>query len=115
MPMKPVSKRSSWRWASAEKMPRIPFTHDTRENLAQFVHWIPRITLVKNHLACWRKKRVHDGEELRSVAPVEKVHCNHAVEVPTGKQAGKVRGRQKALLPRGYQMELGRAPGKSLW
>jgi hypothetical protein len=59
------------------------------------VYWIPWITLVKNHLACWRKKRVHDSEELRSVAPVEKVNCNHVVEVPTGKRAGKVRRRQK--------------------
>jgi hypothetical protein len=75
-------------------MPRIPFTHNARENLAQFVHWIPWITLVKNYLASWHKKRVHDGEELRSVDPVEKVHCNHVVEVPTGKRAGKVRGRQ---------------------
>src|SRR5947207_10948500 len=76
-------------------MPRIPLTHSTRENLAQFVHWIPWITLVKNHLASWHKKRVHDGEELRSAAPVEKVHCNHIVEVPTRKRAEKVGGRQK--------------------
>jgi hypothetical protein len=59
------------------------------------VHWIPWITLVKNHLASWHKKRVHDGEELRSAAPVEKVHCNHIVEVPTRKRAEKVGGRQK--------------------
>src|SRR6266446_6420013 len=81
--------------ASAQQMPRIPLTYDPRENLTQFVHWIPRITLVKHHLASWRKKRVHDGEELRSAAPVEKVHCNHIVEVPTGERAGKVGGRQK--------------------
>ena len=85
--------------ASAKKMPRIPFTDNTRENLAQFVHRIPWITLIKNHLASWHKKRMHDGEELRSAAPVEKVHCNHIVEVPASERAGKVGGRQKLYFP----------------
>src|SRR5438128_7534136 len=83
----------------AKEMPRIPFTHDTRENLTQFVHWIPRITLIKNHLTSWRKKRVHDGEELRSVGPVEKIHCHNVVEDPTGKRTWKVRGHQKLYFP----------------
>jgi len=59
------------------------------------------------HLAPWRKKRVHDGEELRSAAPVEKVHCNHIVEVPTGERAGRVGGRQKLYFPANIGRNLG--------
>ena len=44
---------------------------------------------------------------MRSAAPVEKVHCNHIVKVPTGKRAAKVAGRQKLYFPANIRRNLG--------